>query len=194
MYVWNPSNFRVAYASSAGNADTVDGFHYNRFVYNITSSYNRNGPYYKKIASVSTANWTWASASLVLDIFSTGYGNGICYLGAVEVTCGHWNNTDHNPSVTCRWIIKVPNSRNNLIVAIKNLDTNTIDVFLLNDLWDCSITFNVIYNNGFSILNVSLTDGGFVNLPTASSTIIHYILSNPTYVGNSTSTTKVIVN
>lgn len=27
MYVWNPSNFRVAYAASAGNADTVDGYH-----------------------------------------------------------------------------------------------------------------------------------------------------------------------
>lgn len=26
-YVYNPSNFRVAYASSAGNADTVDGYH-----------------------------------------------------------------------------------------------------------------------------------------------------------------------
>ena len=26
-YVWNPSNFRVAYASSAGNADTVDGYY-----------------------------------------------------------------------------------------------------------------------------------------------------------------------
>ena len=27
MYVWSPSNFRVAYAASAGNADTVDGLH-----------------------------------------------------------------------------------------------------------------------------------------------------------------------
>ena len=26
MYVWNPSNFRVAYASSAGNAETLGGF------------------------------------------------------------------------------------------------------------------------------------------------------------------------
>lgn len=26
-YVYNPSNFRVAYASSAGNADTLDGYH-----------------------------------------------------------------------------------------------------------------------------------------------------------------------
>lgn len=26
-YVWNPSNFNVAYAAGAGNADTVDGYH-----------------------------------------------------------------------------------------------------------------------------------------------------------------------
>lgn len=26
MYVWDPSNFRVAYAASAGNADTLDGY------------------------------------------------------------------------------------------------------------------------------------------------------------------------
>lgn len=31
-YVYNPSNFRVAYASSAGNADTVDGYHENSFL------------------------------------------------------------------------------------------------------------------------------------------------------------------
>ena len=27
FYVWNPSNFSVSYASTAGNADTVDGYH-----------------------------------------------------------------------------------------------------------------------------------------------------------------------
>lgn len=31
-YVYNPSNFRVAYASSAGNADTLDGEHASSFV------------------------------------------------------------------------------------------------------------------------------------------------------------------
>lgn len=31
-YVYNPSNFRVAYAASAGNADTLDGEHANSFV------------------------------------------------------------------------------------------------------------------------------------------------------------------
>lgn len=31
-YVYNPSNFRVAYASSSGNADTVDGYHASSFL------------------------------------------------------------------------------------------------------------------------------------------------------------------
>ena len=32
MYVWNPSNFSVNYANSAGNADTVDGLHAGSFL------------------------------------------------------------------------------------------------------------------------------------------------------------------
>ena len=32
MYVWNPSNFRVAYAASAGNADTLDGIDSTKFL------------------------------------------------------------------------------------------------------------------------------------------------------------------
>lgn len=38
-YVYNPSNFRVAYASSAGNADTVDGYHASSFA---TSSHTHS--------------------------------------------------------------------------------------------------------------------------------------------------------
>lgn len=32
-YVWNPSNFSVNYASSAGNADTLDGYHESSFLH-----------------------------------------------------------------------------------------------------------------------------------------------------------------
>ena len=44
-YVWNPSNFSVNYASSAGNADTVDGKHSSAFAHigahnNLTASGN----------------------------------------------------------------------------------------------------------------------------------------------------------
>ena len=38
-YVYNPSNFRVAYASSAGNADTVDGYHANSFLIDRGDNY-----------------------------------------------------------------------------------------------------------------------------------------------------------
>ena len=36
-YVWNPSNFSVNYANSAGNADTVDNMHASDFSYNVSS-------------------------------------------------------------------------------------------------------------------------------------------------------------
>lgn len=39
-YVYNPSNFRVAYAASAGNADTVDGEHASNFSYTHQSSFD----------------------------------------------------------------------------------------------------------------------------------------------------------
>lgn len=37
-YVYNPSNFRVAYAASAGNADTVDGYHANGLLTALSNS------------------------------------------------------------------------------------------------------------------------------------------------------------
>lgn len=43
-YVWNPSNFSVNYAKSAGNADTVDGYHASSFA---SSSHNHDSTYLK---------------------------------------------------------------------------------------------------------------------------------------------------
>ena len=42
VYVWNPSNFSVKYATSASNADTVDGLHYSSFLRKDT---NDSTPY-----------------------------------------------------------------------------------------------------------------------------------------------------
>lgn len=39
-YVYNPSNFRVAYASSAGNADTLDGYHANGLLTALSNTNN----------------------------------------------------------------------------------------------------------------------------------------------------------
>ena len=38
MYVWNPANFNVNYATSAGNADTVDGVHAGSFMRSDTDT------------------------------------------------------------------------------------------------------------------------------------------------------------
>jgi len=47
-YVWNPSNFSVAYAASAGNADTLDGYHSGSFAgvgHGHGNDANIGGPY-----------------------------------------------------------------------------------------------------------------------------------------------------
>jgi hypothetical protein len=45
MYVYNPSNFSVNYASSAGNSDTVDGLHAGSFLRKDTGDSLGGGVY-----------------------------------------------------------------------------------------------------------------------------------------------------
>ena len=44
-YVWNPSNFSVNYANSAGNADTVDGYHASSFYQSKSLRSDKNSIY-----------------------------------------------------------------------------------------------------------------------------------------------------
>jgi len=55
-YVWTPSNFSVNYATSAGNADTVDGYHGTQFVRSV-SVVNPNSPSsgYQTLGSISAS-------------------------------------------------------------------------------------------------------------------------------------------
>lgn len=62
-YVYNPSNFRVAYATSAGNADTVDGYH--------SSYFHRNHR-----TDVSNLNAALSSDTVTFDYSSPTGGPG----------------------------------------------------------------------------------------------------------------------
>ena len=62
-YVYNPSNFRVAYATSAGNADTVDGYH--------SSYFHRNHR-----TDVSNLNAALSSSTVTFDYSSPTGGPG----------------------------------------------------------------------------------------------------------------------
>lgn len=73
VYVWNPSNFSVKYASSAGNADTVDGNHANAFALVGHTHNNIKGPDNRSINN----NPLWfmsnkGSASLSVEFSTQG--------------------------------------------------------------------------------------------------------------------------
>lgn len=92
-YVYNPSNFRVAYAASAGNADTVDGEHASSFVRagNFESANLNSLDTYSFIKSV---NSTIASASpggytgwynVIQAVHRNGAGDGPGYIGQIAL-------------------------------------------------------------------------------------------------------------
>lgn len=105
-YVYNPSNFRVAYATSAGNADTVDGYH--------SSYFHRNHR-----TDVSNLNAALSSDTVTFDYSSPtggpgGWINGFAsthnnYLSSyiVNVHRSHnwylgWN--DSKDSINTSWV------------------------------------------------------------------------------------------
>lgn len=62
MYVYNPSNFSVNYASSAGNADTVDGYHASAFIRdNGTSLSGSTG--YTRLSNGVIIQWGYGGGS-----------------------------------------------------------------------------------------------------------------------------------
>lgn len=99
-YVYNPSNFRVAYAASAGNADTVDGEHASSFV--RAGVYNGNDlnklDTYSFIRSVNSNNEDTSPKSntgwynVIQLVHRNGAGDGASYIG--QIALGMTTNTD----------------------------------------------------------------------------------------------------
>lgn len=79
-YVYNPSNFRVAYATSSGNADTVDGYHANSFLI------DRGGNYSGLIYDLSCKSIF--SGNNLNDAPTTGWVSGI-------VLGSNWNSSHY---------------------------------------------------------------------------------------------------
>lgn len=100
-YVYNPSNFRVAYAVSAGNADTLDGEHANSFVRTgaIDNKTDLNASdTYSFIKSVNSGvadhspkrNTGWYN--VIQLVHRNGSGDGPSYIG--QIALGMTTNTD----------------------------------------------------------------------------------------------------
>lgn len=92
-YVYNPSNFRVAYASSAGNADTLDGEHASSFVraghyksqdlnkldtYSFIRSVNSNN---KDTSPKGNIGWY----NVIQAVHRNGASNGPSYIGQIAL-------------------------------------------------------------------------------------------------------------
>lgn len=153
-------------ALNVANADKVDGYHYNDFTYKRYIGFNRNGPYNIKVFSVDTSSLTWGAYYLIFDIFSNGYSNNRVYFGRYEVSLGHWNNTDKNPTVYSRWIFKT-NSAYDCVHVVKDLSSYKVDVYIENSLQDCNMGLSIVASSGFNMISSS----PWVNLPSASSTV-----------------------
>lgn len=173
-------------ALNVANADTVDGYHYDAFTYKRYIGYNRNGPYNIKVFSMNTSSLTWGAYYLIFDIFSTGYSDNRVYFGRYEVSLGHWNNTDKNPTVYSRWIFKT-NSAYDCVHVVKDLSNYKVDVYIENNLWDCSMGLSIIAIDGFKMVS----SNSWVNLPSASSNIQIINTTYLSFIGNSSSATKL---
>ena len=92
-YVYNPSNFRVAYAASAGNADTVDGEHASNFVRaGVYGQSNLNSlDTYSFIRSVNSAisntspNGNTGWYNVIQAVHRNGASDGPNYIGQIAL-------------------------------------------------------------------------------------------------------------
>lgn len=176
-------------ALNVANANTVGGYHYNDFTYKKCIGYNRNGPYNMKVFSMDISSITLVSGYLIFDIFSSGYSNNRVYFGRYEVSLGHWNDTDKNPTVYSRWIFKT-NSAYDCVHVVKDLSSYKVDVYIESSLQDCNMGLSIVASSGFNMISSS----PWVNLPSASSNIQIVSTTYLSFMGNASSATKVIVN
>lgn len=99
-YVYNPSNFRVAYAASAGNADTLDGEHASNFVRagNFEPSDLNKLDTYSFIKSVYSTNKDTSPKgnigwyNVIQAVHRNGASDGPGYIG--QIALGMTINTD----------------------------------------------------------------------------------------------------
>jgi len=99
MYVWNPSNFSVnyansaGYASSAGNADTVDGWHASSLL-NQSLGYGQSWQLPGRAANTTYYNTTGRPIFVSIGA-GLGGSNVVMYINGVAVTRSAESNTSY---------------------------------------------------------------------------------------------------
>ena len=180
-YVYNPSNFRVAYAASAGNADTLDGEHASSFV--RAGHYENNDlnklDTYSFIRSVNSivsstspkGNTGWYN--VIQLVHRNGAADGPSYIG--QIALGMTTNTNDmffRGKRTDPWKTVIHSGNytefiNNYVVIgkISNTQTN----------YEIQCNTNITYNTSKmgSIYSLEIT---FNNITVYSNEINNYIL------------------
>lgn len=132
MYVWNPSNFRVAYASSAGNADTVDGEHAKNFVRAGCYEYNNNN-----LNSLDTYSFI---RSVKSQVSSTSPKGNIGWYNVIQLAHrnGDWDGPDYIGQIA----LGMTTNENDIFFRCKRTDpwktiihSNNYTEFINNYYW-----------------------------------------------------------
>lgn len=109
------------------------------------------------------------TSTLTTGLLGSGYTSGNS-----NIIKPFWNTKSDN-----RWIVKGPFSNDSDIVVVKDLNTKIATVYMQNNRWDCTRYYRILWSSGWS-----WSQGSYQNLPTASSTVVHYTPSAATYVGS----------
>ena len=132
MYVWNPSNFRVAYASSAGNADTVDGEHAKNFVRAGCYEYNNNN-----LNSLDTYSFI---RSVKSQVSSTSPKGDIGWYNVIQLA--HRNGDGDGPDYIGQIALGMTTNENDIFFRCKRTDpwktiihSNNYTEFINNYYW-----------------------------------------------------------
>lgn len=151
MYVWNPSNFRVAYASSAGNADTVDGEHasaFTRIVGRNSIGTSGTAPYnYIHLFRIANSN-SYSTLDCEID-FRTRY-----HSAKIEIRIAT-NNPQYgvgNSSISI--VKKVINGRSCnfwVLQTVQSSNYNYYDVYYESGAWN-SGSYGIIFKGSNGVL------------------------------------------
>lgn len=144
----------VNYANSAGTATNLVSFTHN---YHRPVADGGDGKQWMRIANIvdnDIANGSrWYAKAVDIEFYNNGYGSagGYVYMGHVSICVPvHNHGTFAKESVTIKWRDCKPDIWSpDHIKAVKN--TNNVEIFMLNDIWDTGIIGVIVRNQGIDV-------------------------------------------
>lgn len=177
------ANKSVKYATSAGVATNLVSFTHN---YHRPVADGGDGKQWMRIANIVDNDIDngsrWYGKAVDIEFYNNGYGNtgNYVYMGHVSICITvHNHGTFVNESVTIKWRDCKPNIWSpDHIKAVKN--TNNVEIFMLNDIWDTAIVGVIVRNQGIDVAasNTLYTQTEFSNYISDKATATGVLDSN----------------